>query len=128
MKKIFAFIFARGGSKGLPRKNILPLNGKPLIAHSIDVAKKIENIEKIFVSTDDDLIKTVAIEYGATVINRPKKLARDDSPEIEAWRHAIKYLQDKNIHFDVFVSLPATAPLRNDLDVRNCIKTLDKYK
>lgn len=58
MKKVFAFVFARGGSKGLPRKNVLPLGGIPLVAHSIEVAKQLEGVDRIFVSTDDDEIKT----------------------------------------------------------------------
>ena len=71
--KIYAFIFARGGSKGLPRKNILPLKGLPLIAHSINTAKKIKEIDKIFVSTDDTEIANISKIYGAYIINRPKK-------------------------------------------------------
>ena len=126
MKKVFAFVFARGGSKGLPRKNVLPLGGKPLIAHSIDVAKQVEGVERIFVSTDDDEIKCIAKKFGAEVIDRPEELASDKAPELEAWRHAITYLKEKGEHFDIFLSLPATSPLRDQSDVKACLDALDE--
>jgi len=125
MKKVFAFVFARGGSKGLPRKNVLPFGGKPLIAHSIDVAKQVKGVERIFVSTDDDEIKRIAKEFGAEVIDRPEELASDKAPELEAWRHAITYLKEKGEHFDIFLSLPATSPLRHQSDISACMEALD---
>lgn len=125
MKKVFAFVFARGGSKGLPRKNVLPLGGIPLVAHSIEVAKHVEGVDRVFVSTDDAEIKEVATRFGAEVIDRPAELARDDAPEFEAWRHAISYLREKGEEFDVFLSLPATSPLRAVSDVDACLKALD---
>jgi N-acylneuraminate cytidylyltransferase len=124
--KIFAFIFARGGSKGLPGKNLLNLGGKPLLAHSIMIAKDIDKISRIFVSTDSQEIAEVGIEYGAEVINRPSELAQDDSPEWSSWLHAINWLEDRGEFFDCFVSLPATAPMRNKSDVIKCIDLLDK--
>jgi CMP-N-acetylneuraminic acid synthetase len=125
VKKVFAFVFARGGSKGLPRKNVLSLGGIPLVAHSIEVAKQLEDVDRIFVSTDDDEIKSIARKFGAEVIDRPKELARDNAPEIEAWRHAVTYLKDKGEDFDVFLSLPATSPLRDQSDARACLEALD---
>jgi len=126
VNKVFAFVFARGGSKGLPRKNVLPLGGIPLIAHSIEVAKQIVGVDKVFVSTDDAEIKEVALRFGAEVIDRPAALARDNAPEIEAWRHAISYLHEKGQDFDVLLSLPATSPLRAVSDVDACLKALDE--
>jgi len=123
--KIFAFIFARGGSKGLPRKNIKLLNDIPLLAYSIKVAQEINEIERVFVSTDDREISKIALDYGAEVIQRPYELAQDDSPERDSWRHAIKYLDEKGEKFDVFLSLPATSPLRNSLDVTTCLEMFD---
>ena len=123
--KIFAFIFARGGSKGLPRKNIKLLNDIPLLAYSIKVAQEINEIERVFVSTDDREISKIALDYGAEVIQRPYELAQDDSPEWDSWRHAIKYLDEKGEKFDVFLSLPATSPLRNSLDVTTCLEMFD---
>jgi CMP-N-acetylneuraminic acid synthetase len=119
--KIYAFIFARGGSKGVSGKNIKIMNGKPLISYSIEISQEIKSIEKIYVSTEDDKIATVAKEYGANIIPRPNNLAQDDSPEWLAWQHAIQWLEEKGENFDVFISLPATSPLRNKKDVTQCL-------
>ena len=123
--RIFAFIFARGGSKGVPGKNIKEICGKPLIAYSIEIAKEIESIEKIYVSTEDDYIATIAKKYGADIIPRPHNLAQDDSPEWLAWRHAVKWVEAEYGSFDVFLSLPTTAPLRNNGDINNCLNALN---
>ena len=89
------FIFARGGSKGLPGKNIRPLAGKPLIAWAIDCAKSVQRIRRIIVSTDSDEIANVALKYGAEVpFMRPADLAEDNSSEWMAWIHALNYLNE----------------------------------
>jgi len=125
---IVGFIFARGGSKGLPRKNIRLLAGKPLIAYAIDTALSSELIDRVVVSTDDDEIAGIACEYGAEVpFMRPQELARDDSPEWLAWQHAIRMLEERDKRkMDVFVSVPPTAPLRAVEDVDGCIRMLLK--
>ena len=88
--KTIAFIFARGGSKGLPGKNIRLLGGKPLIAWSIEHARAVQRIDRIIVSTDSQEIANVAKEYGAEVpFIRPEQIAGDTSPEWLAWRHAL---------------------------------------
>lgn len=117
----FAFIFARGGSKGLPGKNIKPLAGKPLLQYSIDTALASELIEQVFVSTDDQAIAQVAIEGGAILIERPAELATDQSPEWLSWRHAVEWATEHYGSFDGFVSLPATSPLRSQEDVEAAI-------
>lgn len=122
--KIFAFVFARGGSKGLPGKNIKKLSGKPLIQYSIEIAKALRSIDKIFVSTDDAAIAEIALQLGAIVIPRPLELGKDDTPEWLAWRHAILWCQSHYGVFDYFVSLPATSPLRSECDVENAIKKI----
>lgn len=126
--KATAFIFARGGSKGLPGKNIRPLAGKPLIAWSIEHALAVKRIDRVIVSTDSEEIASVAQKYGAEVpFIRPAELARDDSPEWLAWRHALVYLQEKDgILPAVMVSLPATAPLRSSTDVEHCLDEFEK--
>jgi CMP-N-acetylneuraminic acid synthetase len=124
--RTFAFIFARGGSKGVPGKNIKEICGKPLIAYSIEIAKEIESIEKIFVSTEDDNIATVAKKFGADIIPRPINLAQDDSPEWLAWQHAIKWLGERGDDFEIFISLPTTSPLRNKSDITQCLAFLDE--
>ena len=111
-EKIFCFIFARGGSKGIPKKNILPIAGLPLLVHSINLAKSLSEVDKIFVSTDCEEISKIAKHQNVQVIKRPFELAQDDSSEWEAWQHAIKYVQSNYEKFDKFLSLPTTAPLR----------------
>jgi N-acylneuraminate cytidylyltransferase len=125
--KATAFIFARGGSKGLPGKNIRPLGGKPLIAWSIEHAMAVNRIERVIVSTDSEDIAAVAREHGAKVpFIRPPELARDDSPEWLAWRHALNYLlESEGALPHMIVSVPATAPLRLPLDIEKC---LDEYE
>jgi CMP-N-acetylneuraminic acid synthetase len=125
--KAVAFIFARGGSKGLPRKNIRPLNGKPLIAWSIEHALSVKRIKRVIVSTDSDEIAELARQYGAEVpFMRPAELAADNSPEWLAWRHALSYLRESTGELpEVMVSVPTTAPLRLPIDIENC---LDEYE
>lgn len=124
--KIFAFIFARGGSKGLPGKNIKELGGIPLLAHSIRLARSMNCIQEVFVSTDSKEISEVARRFGATVIERPAELASDTASEWLAWQHAIDHVcNQKGLNFDAFLSLPATSPLRNQDDVQACLDALD---
>jgi len=123
--KTFAFIFARGGSKGLPDKNIKPIAGKPLIAHAIELALDIPKIARVFVSTDSEKIAQVAESYGADVpFKRPAELATDSASEWAAWQHAVEYVQSNIEPFDCFVSLPATAPCREAHDVLGAIAQL----
>jgi N-acylneuraminate cytidylyltransferase len=117
----YAFIFARGGSKGLPGKNIKPLVGKPLIQYSIEAALLTASIDKVFVSTDDTEIAKVVEGTGAILISRPAELATDNSPEWLSWRHAIEYVRQQYGDFDSFVSLPATSPLRSTEDIESAI-------
>lgn len=121
---VFAFIFARGKSKGLPKKNIKLINGKPLIAWSIDQAKAARNVDRIFVSTDCPEISSIAQKFGAEVpFLRPSKLATDDSPELLSWKHALTYLKEnEGISPDVMVSVPPTSPLRLPYDIDKCIE------
>jgi CMP-N-acetylneuraminic acid synthetase len=104
-----AVIPARGGSKRLPGKNILLLDGIPLIAHSIREAQRHAFIREVFVSTDDAEIKKIALSYGATVIDRPVHLSGDEEPTVTALRHVVE-----NISYpvDTVFLLQATNPLR----------------
>ena len=120
----YCFIFARGGSKGLPGKNLLPINDVPLVGHSIEIAKRINQINRIFVSTDSKEIAEVGELFGAEVIERPEDLASDTASEWKAWKHAIKHVEKKYGSFDQFISLPATAPCRRYIDVRRCMQAL----
>lgn len=124
---IGAFIFARGGSKGVPRKNIRMIAGKPLIAYSIHVAFASELIDRVFVSTEDPEIASIAVQYGAEVpFLRPSELAADDSPELLSWKHAVREVSSlfSSQSLRVFVSVPPTAPLRSTDDIDACIRLL----
>ncbi|MFH1441041.1 MAG: acylneuraminate cytidylyltransferase family protein [Candidatus Omnitrophota bacterium] len=123
---ILGAIFARGGSKSIPRKNIKIFNGKPLIAYAIETAKKVRLIDRLIVSTNDDEIATVARRFGADVpFMRPGRLATDKAPEILSWRHAIRTMEKKLGHqVDILVSVPATAPLRAVEDVEKCVEKI----
>ena len=126
--KATGFIFARGGSKGLPGKNIRPLLGKPLIAWAIEQARAVRRIDRVIVSTDSPDIADVALNHGAEVpFIRPPELARDDTPEWLAWRHALAYLKELDGVFpEAMVSVPTTAPLRLPLDIENCLDEFEK--
>ena len=123
--KTFAFVFARGGSKSVPGKNIREFSNQPLLIYTLEIAKKIQEISNIFVSTEDIQIAEVANKWGAIVIDRPKELAQDDSPEWLAWQHAVEWALEHRGNFDRFVSLPTTSPLRNKTDVQACLDALD---
>tara|TARA_B110000977_G_scaffold201844_1_gene299220 strand:- start:13775 stop:14455 length:681 start_codon:yes stop_codon:yes gene_type:complete len=121
--KIICFIFARGNSKGLKNKNILKFKNTTLLGNSINQAKKISLIKDIYVSTDSEKIIKKALFYGAKVpFKRPKMYSGDRSPEIYAWRHALKFLKKKKLTTDYIVTLPVTSPLRSLTDIKKCIK------
>lgn len=122
-KKILAIIPARGGSKGLPGKNIKILVGKPLIAWTIEQAKKSKYIDKLIVNTDSKKIVEVAEKYGADVpFLRPKKLAQDDSSIYDVVFHTLNWFEKKDIQFDIIILLQTTSPLRNTGDIDNALR------
>jgi len=114
MKEILAIIPARSGSKGVPRKNIKDLNGKPLIAYTIEAAKHSKYIDKVIVSTEDIEIKDVAIKFGGYVpFLRPNELATDSSPSIDAILYTINKLKQEYDYFPKYICLlQCTSPLR----------------
>lgn len=119
-KTILAIIPARGGSKGIPRKNIKLLAEKPLIAWTIEEAKKSKYIDRLILSSEDEEIIRVAKEYGCEVpFIRPKELALDDTPGIEPVIHAINTLPEK---YDYVCLLQPTSPLRKVEDIDGCIE------
>lgn len=124
-KKILAIITARGGSKGLPNKNIMMLLGKPLIAWSIEQALASSYIDTVVVSTDSPKIASIALRYGAQVpFIRPKRLATDRAKSIDVVLHAIDYYESNNIVFDIAVLLEPTSPLRDTKDIDGAIELL----
>jgi len=124
-KRIVCIIPARGGSEGLPGKNIKMFLDKPLIVHTIEQAKKSKLIDRVIVSTDDKKIASISKKYSAEVpFIRPKFLAQDKSSTMDVLLHAIEWLKKDSYPFDILVLLHATAPLRAVEDINNCIKLL----
>ncbi len=126
LKKILAVITARGGSKGIPGKNVKLLGDKPLIAYSIDVAKKSKLITHTIISTDDQTIADVAKTYGGDVpFIRPKEIAEDKTKHVPVMQHAIEFMEKKNgIKYDYVVILQPTSPFRLVEDVDETLKKL----
>ena len=122
--KVYAFVFARAGSKRLKNKNLLDLAGKPLVQHSIDFALGSDFIDRVFVSSDSKEILNLAEKLNAEPIHRPPELATDESPEIESWKHAVDFVMSRYGDFGKFVSLPPTSPLRRSEDVKSVIGAL----
>jgi CMP-N,N'-diacetyllegionaminic acid synthase len=123
--RVLAVIPARGGSKGVPGKNIKLLNGKPLIAHAIECAKKCIKVTRTVVSTDSDDILDIALRFGAEAIKRPSNLADDTSNVVTA----VEDIFEKLGHdFDLVILLQPTSPLRTHIDLENIITMLEKDK
>ncbi len=120
-KTFLAIIPARGGSKRLPRKNLLDLSGKPLIAWSIEAGLKSKYIDKLVVSSDDNKILDIADTYNIQAIKRPKKLSNDTATTFDAIKHTI----DKLESYDYIVLLQPTSPLRNYKHIDESIKLLE---
>ena len=118
MKKIVSLILARGGSKGIPNKNIIDLKGKPLISFAIHASNK-SQIQETWVSTDSQKIKTIAQNLGAYVIDRPTELAQDTSPSEDAILHFCN-----SIDFDILVFIQPTSPLLTNKDLDQGIDLL----
>lgn len=125
-----AIIPARGGSKGLPNKNILEMNGKPMIAYSIEAAKMCPYIEDVVVSTDSEAIAETSKRYGASVpFLRPAHLASDTATTIDVLKHAVEvYESMHNKRVETVVLLQPTSPLRNDEDVANALELFIKQQ
>ncbi len=125
---MIAIVPARGGSKGLPGKNIKHLNGKPLIAYSIEAALKSSSIDRVIVSTDSQEIADIAIEYGAEVpFLRPANLASDSSNAIDSYLYTIdRLMQETGIVIDDFCVLQPTSPLRISSDIDAAVEVFSK--
>ncbi len=117
---------ARGGSKGIPHKNIKKLGGKPLICYAIDTARKFTTVDNICVSTDDDDIIKVVENYGLKVpFKRPDYLATDNAGTNGVLLHALNFYEEKGCRFDMIVLLQATSPFRRAEDVIEASKLYD---
>lgn len=122
--KVLAIITARGGSKGIPDKNIKPLGGKPLITWTVEAALAAEGVDRTILTTDSQVIADLGAAAGAEVpFLRPEALARDDSPSIDAILHAVRWMdENQSYHPDYVLCLQPTTPFRNAHDIDEAIK------
>ena len=124
-QKIIAIIPARGGSKGIPGQNIHPLDGKPLVAYTIEQAQAVPELDVTVVSTDDDEISKTATQFGGTVIKRPPELAVDEAPTEPTLIDALEQAKTEGWGtFDIIVVLEPTSPLRKPETISRCIRNL----
>lgn len=123
-KRVIAIIPARGGSKTLPRKNLRCLGGRPLVAWSIEVARRVREIDRVIVSTDDSEIANVSRQYSAEVYARPQSLATDQALVIDAIKDLIKTLTAEGESAEILVLLEPTCPFRSVEDVQGCLQLL----
>ena len=121
--KTLAVILARGGSKGIPKKNIYKICGHPLISYSIEAAKNSKFVSDIYVTSDSNKIIRIAKKYKAKTILRPAKFAKDNVPKIDAIRHAVNIIGKKK-KIDIVVSLQANSPNLSSMDIDKCISDL----
>lgn len=128
-KKILALIPARGGSKGVPGKNIKQIAGKPLIVWTIEAALQSQWLDKVIVSTDSEEIASIARKAGAEVpFLRPEYLAHDAAKGIDVVLHAIRWFEAQNEQYDLLLLLQPTSPLRTVQDIENAIRLLFEKK
>lgn len=127
--RILGLIPARGGSKGIPRKNIKLLHGKELIRHTIETGLACSAITQLVVSTDDEEIAQISKAAGAEVpFLRPSELANDKAPTIDTVVHALKYFEEKSEPFDAVCLLQPTVPFRNGMDLSNAIQKFNNQE
>lgn len=122
--KVLAIIPARGGSKGVPRKNIRKFDGKPLLSYAITAGMESKNISKLVVNTEDKEIAKIASSFNCEVIVRNLKIAGDRSLVIDTVLQTLDYFEEKNQYFEAVLLLQPTAPLRNGEDIDNAISLL----
>ena len=128
MSVTIAIILARGGSKGIPNKNIVKFCGKPLLVWSIEHAKKTRGISSVWVSSDSKKILKIAKDSGANIITRPKYLSTDSSTSISGWIHAIKKIQEYGYDVKEVVALQATSPVREPIDIERGLREFHREK
>jgi len=114
-------ILARGGSKGIPGKNIIEFCGKPLLAWTIEQCQQAKSVNSVWVSSDDSNILDVAVKYGAQIIERPAEISDDFATSESAWLHALDYLDQRGLSTDVMLAPQVTSPLRTSDDIEQAI-------
>ena len=124
MTSIVAIIPARGGSKGIPRKNLVDICGKPLIAWSILQALNAKHVDSVWVTSDDEEILAVAESFGARPIRRPSEISDDKATSESAWLHALDAIEVLGIEIELVVAMQATSPIRESSDIDSAIHIL----
>jgi len=124
MHKSLGVILARGGSKGVPRKNIINLRGKPILAYTIEAAQSSKSLDHVVVSTEEEEIEKISKDYGAEVIMRPTEYATDTAPMELSLRHAVNTMKEKGMKIDIVVSLYACIPIRKQGIIDSTIEKL----
>lgn len=125
--RVLGIVPARGGSKGIPRKNVRLLGGRPLLAHTADAARAAQRLSRVVLSTDDEAIAEVGRSCGLEVpFLRPAELARDDTPTLPVLQHSVAELERAGDRFDAICLLQPTSPLRRAEDIDGCIELLER--
>lgn len=124
--KVICLIPARGGSKGVPGKNIRELNGIPLVAHSISQAEAASLVDDVYVTSDDLQILQVAKNYNANIIHRPAEISGDTASSESALLHALHVIEDTGENVSLIVFLQCTSPIRSPVDIDNAIRVLQQ--
>ncbi|UPJ70872.1 acylneuraminate cytidylyltransferase family protein [Bradyrhizobium sp. 187] len=125
-RKTLAVIAARGGSKGIPHKNLLDLCGKPLIAWTVEQARAARGVDVVAVSSDSDNILAAAEAAGAVGVRRPEDISGDLASSESAWLHALNAIDERMGRFERIVALQATSPIRESSDIENALATFDR--
>lgn len=128
MQNIVAIIPARGGSKGIPKKNLINFCGKPLIYWTIKQALSTKSISSVWVTSDSNQILDVAKNLGANTIKRPRSLSSDTSTTESAWSHALDIIEEKTGQVDIVIGLQPTSPIRGSKDLEKAIRIFKKSK
>ena len=123
---VLGIITARGGSKGVPRKNVVPLAGRPLLAYTADAARGSRRLSRVILSTDDPEIAAVGREHGIEVpFERPAELSRDDTPTLPVLQHAVRFVEQSGASYEAICLLQPTNPFRRAADIDACIDLLE---
>lgn len=125
---VAAVIPARGGSKGIPRKNLIPVCGKPLVAWSVEQARDAQRVDSVWVSSDSDEILEAAARYGAQPIKRPDEIAGDEATSEAAWRHALDFIETGGTKVDLMVGMQATSPVRESSDLDRALELFERER
>lgn len=127
MMRVLGVVTARGGSKGIPRKNIRPLCGRPLLAFTAEAAMASRRLSHVILSTEDEETAKVGCQWGLEApFLRPRELARDDTPTLPVLQHAVRWLEERGDLFDAVCLLQPTCPFRRPADIDACIELLER--